>query len=442
MVKILAAHFIFLLSLATLSSQSGMPKAGPTGFEMAGSQRAIVWADYAGSFQLWRVDLGRAPKWTSLPVPAALQTFKANPKNEDDQPQVAVTLRDGVLRLLWIENQDCIRGSTNVECHFTVNQANSEDDGASWETFVSRFSGNPPMSKVDQAVMTDRLHGWMLPISAAGAGLLPEMLATTSDGGQHWKKVQAKDMPIGGNFPQLLIAHSPLEAWFATIHYDKDVNPVTMSHTEDGGRTWKEDTSFKKRFPWCENCTAQNLSAPGESFHPGRVCFEASLGLESVSGEVTETSLALYCLAKNSESWSAPTRVPEAKASFVQAGMEHGATLPLFADSTLGFSVVFAYQQGSDPISDRENVGNSKSDRTWQESAVYQTDDSGKNWHSASASLQAEYRADASLDVTEVAANGKDVLLLLKSTAENTQSKLIYSSDHGFSWIAIQAGGK
>jgi len=297
------------------------------------------------------------------------------------------------------------------------------------------------MSSVWQVVMTDGLHGWMLLTSDPGAGQLPEELATTRDGGRSWKKADAKGMPIGRNGPQLLIPRSPSEAWFAAIHYDEDQNPVLMSHSLDGGRTWHEDASFEREFSWCKNCTAVTLSATDNRFHASHACFEVALlasdAADKVTGAgqaVTGASQARYCLAPGARSWLAPVRLQVPKAPSAKMALQHVFLLPLFASRTLGFTVVDTDRPESSghPESHPNGQGGGNS-----RSAVYQTNDGGRSWHTAPAPLQSGGNADATVSVAQVEGSGRDVLLLLQTAGEDTSYKLLYSADYGSSWVSL-----
>ena len=122
--------------------------------------------------------------------------------------------------------------------------------------------------------MVDAQHGWMVLNGDPGASMLPEMPVTTSDGGKTWKRIAAMGMPIGEDFPQLLIARSSQSASFVAGRIEGPKHPETseygellVSRTDDGGQTWSPAATLYQSLPY-------GLSGLQNGQTPGSVCFD------------------------------------------------------------------------------------------------------------------------------------------------------------------------
>jgi hypothetical protein len=416
-----------LLAVASATAIPARAQADPeqlSGLRLLNPRSALVWADRATSFQIWRFDLDPTPRWTSLTIPAALKDFKA--ENLEDDGLVTVSLQGNTLRLLWVEEGDVV----NQTIPYTVTQAESTNLGATWQVFRSTLVDREmAMTGIRQMVMADPLHGWMILQGEGGAGMLPESLATTSDGGRNWRLVPAKEMPIGDTGPQLLIVRSPSEAWFATIEYAEE-NPLLLSHTADGGRTWHEDAAFPPKSPPCKHCTLAELSIPDDQPHPGKACFEVGLRPEGPN-QNNELGQVRYCLGPNGLNWSAAVSLPTPHPAFFADSLSHYSSLPLFADRMVGFSKACAEHKGPG----WKNDGNPKGDETQYECENDQTSDGGKTWQPANLPW-----AIKSATVSQVAGLGHDVWLLVTGgpDADHPVSSVLHSADHGVTWSSPQ----
>jgi hypothetical protein len=411
------AAALLCCSLArVLCAQASQPVTGPTGFRWTGADAAVVWDDAAQGFQLWRLSLGDKPMWTDYPVPRALTQLKArNPESQDDygSGKVIVTHDFGKLHLLWTEMLDC-NDDNPKPCTLIIHQAEA-GIGNGWRLSTSEIHDDGLVDSILQVIMVDAQHGWMLLSGDPGAGQLPEEIATTSDGAT-WKLTAAKDAPIGRNRPQLLMPRSATEAWMTMVDYDDDAPPILMSHTNDGGRTWKAD----KTFPGGPNelrcvtyCMFDQLSRPDNEFHPGKECFEGIVEQRNGPPDyaVNAWKQVRYCTTPDGHQWEKPVALPQVLPAATPVA-DSREELPVFADRNLGF------KETSRGVFETTNGG-----MTWQESAP----------------LDASSNFGKDLTVKQTAATGDKVLLLLSGPNDDTKNnKLLYSADRGTTWTTLR----
>jgi hypothetical protein len=155
------------------------------GVQALSARSALVWAD-GGRLHIWRVELAGASanapiRWTAIPTPFELKTFKDRSK-EEGSPQVHVNFGpDGALRVFWADNEQEF-GEAHFK--FDLHQAESLDEGRTWRMYRSTLlEPGGGASEIGQCRFVDRQHGWMMLSGEGGAGAQPEMLAMTADGG-------------------------------------------------------------------------------------------------------------------------------------------------------------------------------------------------------------------------------------------------------------------
>jgi hypothetical protein len=403
-----------------------------SGVQMVGPETALVWAENARAFRMWRVHLGTEPQWTEIPAPEELSAFKRalNPVDERDSSYIKVDVEAGMVRLLWLQHSDCedkewerLQMSATIPCKFTLYQAASQlssllaHNRAAWRVTQSPLENSPiqPLLTVSQVGMVGSQHGWMLLESASQMNRAQEKLVTTSDGGRQWIEQTATGMPIGNDFPQLLIPRSSDEAWFLSSQ------PFGMWSTADNGKSWSNDTAFSATFPfpWCKNCSEvlSGIASVGPAWiappHQGRPCLDIALDfnrdLDSIASKIPAgQSVARYCLTGNGRAWMAPTRLPIAGGG----DRNHVAGLTAFANQQLAFASVTVAPAYT--------------------STVYETTDGGATWHEAELGA-----AGSDVRVEQASAEGKNVLLLLESW-KNGDKKLMYSPDSGATWTELE----
>jgi hypothetical protein len=126
---------------------------------------------------MWRVDLIGADantkaRWTKLKIPAALVNYRNQSR---DEKAVGVDEGgNGTLRVFWLVDE-C--NADTDRCLDVLYQAESHDAGKSWRLYHSGFTTYFGMSEVEQLVMVDRLHGWMM---LANRRASPLMVPTAS----------------------------------------------------------------------------------------------------------------------------------------------------------------------------------------------------------------------------------------------------------------------
>jgi hypothetical protein len=386
-----------------------------SGVEMMGPRTALVWAETAREFCMWRVDiLTPTPQWTRVAVPTPLVTFKSLPSKPYYGPYVTVNVNAGDLRLIWLKHSDCevkawdqLRQSgKNSTCRFNLYDAKTRvapllagrDDLAMWTVTGSSLTDGPArvLWTVNQVAMVDEHHGWMLLQGVSQMNRMPEALVTTSDG-SHWGMQPANDMPLGNDFPQILLPVSGNEAWFAAV------KPAGIWHTTGGGRAWSKDQAVSLQFPWCKDCDVTSIRRIPSTEGPR--CLDFQLTRSSTeSGQHVRESIGRYCLAKNSREWIGP-------ADFPTAGERNRNSLvspAVYADSQLGLAAVSVSPQFT--------------------SSIYETSDRGATWRVAPLGA-----AGKDALVGQVSTSGDSVVLLLWSRRDG-DTTLMFSPDHGTNW--------
>ncbi len=181
-------------------------------------------------------------RWTAIPTPPELKTFKDRSK-EEGSPQVKVNFGpDGTMRVFWADNE---REFGEAHFEFDLHQAESADEGHTWRVYQSTLlEPGGDASEVGQCRFVDRQHGWMLLFGEPGAGQLPEMLVTTADGGHTWQTVAdwthygPGKAPLGRDGAQSLVVRSATVASLVVSRNLENESPVEVARTEDGGYTW------------------------------------------------------------------------------------------------------------------------------------------------------------------------------------------------------------
>jgi hypothetical protein len=317
---------VFVAFALAAFGQANLPNAPVpiTGSQAMTARTSIAWAEgLDGGFRIWRVQVSgtRASKkgeWTSLKIPAELASFT---KLHSGERTVCVNFAmDGTLRVLWlVADYADPEGNRDGWGTGTLYQAESHDDGTTWQVFRSLSFADPPtsgVSIVDEVAMADSQHGWATLTEGSEMNSVPEILLATSDGGQHWQLaasvigVAAYDktshgglIPIGGRAsPRLLIAHSAKAASLVAEGGEdfEGYRRYAVAHTEDGGRTWALEKL--PQHPWCADCVIETLrAAVGTKSDGRRSCFDAIFRSKTGNG-------ARFCSSDGGRVWGRPTR--------------------------------------------------------------------------------------------------------------------------------------
>jgi hypothetical protein len=395
---------------------------------------ALVWAD-TGAPHIWRVEFSgvsaNAPiRRTAIPTPPELKLFKDRSRQERS-PQAHVNFGpDGTLRIFWVDNE---REFGEAHFKFDLHQAESADEGRTWRMYRSTLpEPGGGASQVGQCRFVDRQHGWMLLFGGPGGGQLPEMLATTADGGRTWKTVADSDQQGAGNAPlgrnggqSFVIRSATIAAFVAARNSEKEL-PLGAAWTADGGHTWL-NTPISQESSWVGYNVGELAQLKDDPIHPHRVCVDALLNRYDQSSDSYSSGDARYCSADDGRTWLSPVRVPMPTTIIGDTGpgRGHGSSIPVYADATLGFAKVWG---------DRKALG--------REYALFVTTDAGKTWNPAPAPMAQRYRASEDIQMTQVDAQGNTVWLLLTLAGDSPHSDLFVSCDHGVTWRFVPAAGR
>ena len=413
---ICAAMMSTAVPLFAQTASVGISANDLSGVQMVGPGTALVWAEKAQEFHIWRLQLGTKPRWTEVAEPEEVSAFKhaQNPADERDRRYVKVNVRAGIVRLLWLRHSGCEdkewqRSQMNSisPCEFTLYEAAGEvsrllvHESSAWHMRQSRLTNIPveELLRVNQIRMPDNQDGWMLLQGDSQMNQMPEALVATSDGGKQWIRQKATGMPITNDYPQLLLPQSPDEAWFLSSQ------PFGMWHTTDHGTTWTRDNAISADFQWCKSCSEGSAwMAPSSQ---GRPCFDVEL--DSILARAPAgQSIARYRLTDDGKAWMAPIRLPVAGGG----DTDHIADSNVFANQRLGFSAVTVAPAYT--------------------STVYETRNGGATWHKAEMGA-----AGSDVRVEQASARGKNVLLLLWNWKTGVE-KLMYSPDSGEIWSELE----
>ena len=423
---------LFSLAAACYAQQDThavRPQTRVDGVQALNPRSALVWGD-SGTLHIWRVEfLGVSAnagiRWTAIPTPPELKTFKERSKQEGS-PQVHVNFGpDGTLRVFWADNE---REFGEAHFKFDLHQAESADEGRTWRMYQSTLiEPGGGASQVGQCRFVDRQHGWMMLFGEPGADQLPEMLATTADGGHTWKTVAdsnqqgAGNAPLGRNGGQSLVVRSATIASFVAARNAEKELPLVAAWTGDGGHTWI-NTPISQDSSWVGYNVGELARLKDDPMHPHRVCVDALLNRYDQSSDSYRSGDARYCSADDGRTWLSPVRVPMPTTVIGDSGpgLKHGNSIPVYADASLGFADVWG---------DRKVPG--------REYALFVTADAGKTWNPAPASITGRYRASDDVEVTQVDGQGNTVWLLLTLAGDSPHSDLFISSDHGVTFYPI-----
>lgn len=386
------------------------------------SRTALVWGD-SDTLHIWRVELTGdsrdAPiRWTALPTPPELKTFKDRSK-EEGSPQVHVNVGpDGTLRVFWADNE---REFGEAHFKFDLHQAESADEGRTWRSYQSTLPEPGGGAKsVAQCNFVDRGHGWMLLFGDAGVGIQPQMLVTTSDGGRTWKKAADSDQH-GASFwpwsngPESLIVRSATVASIMTTENTGNKLPLVAALTEDGGQTWRNTPiSEPSGFTVSELAELKN-----DPMRPHHFCVDTLLSRYDPQLDSYRYSDARYCSGDDGQTWLSRTRVP------LPTAVIGDSSIPVYADATLGFAEVWK----------------DRGPKSVREYALFITRDGGKTWNPAPALIAGRYRVSEMIQVT-ADEQGGTTWLILKSTGDSPHSNLFVSSDRGITWRFVPAAAR
>jgi hypothetical protein len=372
--------------------------------EVINARAAIVWAGNNDSLQIWRIDLSRPGskiRWTAIPAPSELK----NPT------QAYVNFGpDGTMRLFWAGDEQEF-GEAHFK--FDLHQAESRDQGHTWRTYQSTLVEPGGGAKVVNAChFADRLHGWMLLADDPGAGMLPEMLVTTLDGGHTWKIIADSDrhppqLLLGRNGGQSLVVRSAKVASFVASQNQENKPPLVAGRTVDGGSTWT-DTPLSPGSLGSGSSVGALAQLRDNPVYPHRVCFDADLSLYERTGGVR------YCSTDDGRAWLSPVPVPRPPTILGDS------QLPVYADAVLGFTEVWNDHQSSA-----------------REYKLFLTTDAGKTWKPAPASIAEHYKATDNILITEATARRNAVWLLIALPGDSPHSDLFFSGDHGATWRVL-----
>jgi len=400
--------------LQSAPSPAELPATRIDGVQALNPRSALVWGD-SDTLQIWRVEFlgvgaNAGIRWTAIPTPPELKTFKDSSK-EEGSPQVKVNFGpDGTMRVFWADNE---REFGEAHFEFDLHQAESADEGHTWRVYQSTLLEPGGLPEVGQCRFVDRQHGWMLLFGGLGAGQLPEMLVTTADGGHTWQTVANWDQhgpgtaPLGRTGAQSLVVRSATVASLVVGRTAENEVPLAAASTEDGGHTWIS-TSISHPSGFDVPGLAQLKDDPTQ---PHRVCVDALLKYDQSSDSY---SGARYCSADDGRTWLSPVRVP-------MPGFGYGSSIPVYADATLGFAEAWGDL------------------RKAPDYTLFVTRDAGKTWNLAPASITERYKASDDVQVTQVDGQGNTVWLLLTLAGDSPHSDLFVSADHGVTWRLVSA---
>jgi hypothetical protein len=435
LVLLCAAGLARAQSAPVLADRSG---SHLTGVHIVDARSALVWAE-SETLHIWRLDITGARanvhiRWTAIPAPSGLKTFKDR-GGDKGSPQMHVNLGpSGVIRVFWDDGE---REFGDAHFKFDLHQAESRDEGRTWREYLSTVVEPGGGAKfVEECRFVDRLHGWMILTGDPGAGMLPEMLATTSDGGHTWKKIADSDqpatgLPLGINGGQALLVRSATVASFIAARSLEHQAPLVAARTEDGGDTWT-NTPVLDRAMWLGasvGALAQRRNDPKQSH---RVCVDADLQSYDQPSDSYRDGDARYCSADDGRTWSLPVPVPKPTAIIGDTGpaLGHGSGLPVYADAALGFTEVWGDHKAPGWKPDGDPSGH----ETSREYGLFVTADAGKTWKPVPASIAEHYRDSESVSITQADARGNTVWLLITVPGDSTRSDLFFSADHGITW--------
>ena len=427
--------------LQSAPSPAQLPATRIDGVQALNSRSALVWGD-SDTLQIWRVEFlgvgaNAGIRWTAIPTPPELKTFKDSSK-EEGSPQVKVNFGpDGTMRVFWADNE---REFGEAHFEFDLHQAESADEGHTWRVYQSTLlEPGGDASEVGQCRFVDHQHGWMLLFGEPGAGQLPEMLVTTADGGHTWQTVAAWDQhgpgtaPLGRTGAQSLVVRSATVASFIAARNAENEVPLAAASTEDGGHTWI-NTVLDESVSIGSNVSGL-AQLKDDPMQPHRVCVDALLSRYDQSSDSYSSGDAQYCSVDDGRTWLSPVRVPMPATVIGDTGpgLGHGSSIPVYADATLGFAEVWEDRKAPGWKPD----GNPTGRETFREYALFFTTDAGKTWNPVPASITGPYGASDNIQVTQVAGQGNTVWLLLTLVGDSPHSDLFVSADHGVTWRLV-----